>query len=83
MPYDQKSPLTEILQTKSWPLEYKPQNLPTYDGSVDPRQFIMSYEAIVAVVGGDKYTMAKSFVIIARDIAQSWYSNLQLTSRDS
>jgi hypothetical protein len=65
MPYDPKSPLTQILQTKSWPLEYKPQNLPRYDGSVDPRQFIMSYEAIMVVAGGDEYTMAKSFIIIA------------------
>ena len=76
MSYDPKSPLTQILQTKSWPLEYKPQNLPRYDGSVDPRQFVMSYEAAVAAAGGDKFTMVKSFVIIARDIAQSWYSNL-------
>jgi hypothetical protein len=65
MPYDLKSPLTQILQTKSWPLEYKPQNLQRYDGSVDPRQFIMSYEAIMVVAGGDEYTMAKSFIIIA------------------
>ena len=36
----------------------------------------MSYEAVVAAAGGDEYTMAKSFIIIARDIAQSWYSNL-------
>ena len=43
---------------------------------MDPRQFIMSYEAAVAAAGGDENTMAKSFVIIARDIAQSWYSNL-------
>jgi hypothetical protein len=43
----------------------------------------MSYEAVVAAVGGDKYTMEKSFVIIARDIAQSWYNNLPLGSIDS
>lgn len=40
----------------------------------------MSYEAAVAAAEGDEATMAKSFVIIARDIAQSWYSNLQLGS---
>jgi hypothetical protein len=83
MPYDPKSPLTQILQTKSWPLEYKPQNLPRYDGSVDPRQFIMSYEAEVAVAGGGEYTMVNSFVTIAWDIAQSWYNNLPLGSIDS
>jgi hypothetical protein len=36
----------------------------------------MSYEAVVAVVGGDESTMPKSFMIIARDIAQAWYANL-------
>jgi hypothetical protein len=43
----------------------------------------MSYEAVVAAAGGDEYTMAKSFVIIARDIAQSWYSNLLPGLKDS
>ena len=43
----------------------------------------MSYEATVVAADGDKYTMAKSFVIIARDIAQSWYNNLPLGSIDS
>ena len=36
----------------------------------------MSYEVAVAAAGGHEYTMAKSFVIIARDIAQNWYNNL-------
>lgn len=36
----------------------------------------MSYEAAVAAAGGDEATMEKSFIIIARDIAQSWYNNL-------
>jgi hypothetical protein len=36
-----------------------------YDGNVDPRQFVISYEAVVAAAGGDEFIMAKSFVIIA------------------
>jgi hypothetical protein len=60
-----QNPLAQILQTKGWPLEYKPRNLPRYDGSVDPCQFVMSYEGAVAAAGGDEFTMAKSFVIIA------------------
>jgi len=83
IPYDPKSPLIQILQTKNWPLEYKPHNLPRYDGSIDPRQFVMSYEAAVAAAGGDEYTIAKSFIIIARDIAQSWYGNHPLGSIES
>jgi hypothetical protein len=45
---------------RGWPLEYKPQNLPGYDGTINPLLFVMSYEAIVAAAGGDEYTMAKS-----------------------
>lgn len=37
----------------------------------------MSCEAEVAAAGGNEATMAKSFVIIAQDIAQIWYNNLQ------
>jgi hypothetical protein len=43
----------------------------------------MSYKAVVAVAGGDETTMAKSIVIIAQDIAQSWYNNFQPRSIDS
>ena len=43
----------------------------------------MSYEVAVAAAGGDEYTMVKSFMIIARDIAQSWYNNLPPGSIDS
>jgi hypothetical protein len=31
----------------------------------------MSYEAVIAAAGRDEYTMVKSFVTIAWDIAQS------------
>ena len=64
-------------------LKYKAQNLPRYDRSIDTRQFVMSYKAAAAAAGGDEYTMAKSFMIIARDIAQSWYNNLPPGSIDS
>ena len=43
----------------------------------------MSYEATVVAASGDEYTMAKSLMIIARDIAQSWYNNLLPGSIDS
>jgi len=83
MPYDPKSPLTQLLQNRNWPLEYKTQNLPRYDGSIDPHQFVMSYKVVVAAAGRDEYTMAKSFMIIARDTTQNWYDNLPLGSIDS
>lgn len=36
---------------------------------------MMSYEVAVVAAGSEVATMAKSFVIIARDNAQSWYAN--------
>jgi hypothetical protein len=83
MSYDPKSPLTQILQTKRWPPAYNPQNLPRYDGNVNAWQFIMSYEAAVTAAGGDEATMAKCFIIVTHDIAQSWYNNLHPGSIES
>ena len=54
---------------KRWPPAYNPQNLPRYANNVDTRQFNMSYEVAIAVADNDEATMAKSFVIIACDIA--------------
>jgi hypothetical protein len=74
--YDPKSPLSYALQITEWPPAYSHQHLPRFTGNSDPRQFIMSYEAAVAAAGGDHNTMAKSFVIVARGLAQAWYCAL-------
>jgi hypothetical protein len=41
------------------PPSYKPPQLPMYDGHSDPKQFLMSYEAIVSSYGGNTAVMAK------------------------
>ena len=65
-PFDPTSPLSNALQRTSWPYGYKPIQLPKYDGSVDPVQFIMTYEATIASAGGDDSIIAKSFVIACK-----------------
>lgn len=75
--YDSKSPLSYDLQTIEWPQGFALQHLPHYDGTTEPCQYLMTYEAAVSAAGGDDDTMAKAFVIVARDIAQTWYSNLR------
>jgi hypothetical protein len=47
------------------------------NNTFDPRQFIMSYEVavVVAETSKDDATPAKSFVIVARDTAQSQYAS--------
>jgi hypothetical protein len=48
-----------------------------YDGHSDPKQFLMSYEAIISSYGGNAAVMARSFVMAVRNVAQTWYSSLR------
>jgi hypothetical protein len=75
--FDDASPLATKLQAISWPPSYKPPQLPMYDGHSDPKQFLMSYEAIISSYGGNAAAMAKSFVMADKIVAQTWYSSLR------
>jgi hypothetical protein len=46
-----------------------------YDGHSDPKQFLMSYEATISSYGGNAAVMAKSFVMVVRSVAQTWFSS--------
>ena len=75
-PFDPTSPLSPVLQLTPWPLGYKPTQLPKYNRSVDPTQFLMTYEATIASAGGDDPIMAKSFVMAYEGPVATWYSYL-------
>jgi hypothetical protein len=75
--FDDASPLAAELQATPWPPSYKPPQLPMYDGHSDPKQFLMSYEATISSYGGNTAVMAKSFVMVVRNVAQTWYSSLR------
>jgi hypothetical protein len=45
-----------------------------YDGLSDPKQ---RYEVIVSSYGGNSVVMAKSFVMVVKNVAQTWYSSLR------
>jgi hypothetical protein len=75
--FDDASPLAVELQTIPWPPSYKPPQLPMYDGHSDSKQFLMSYEATISSYGGIADVMAKSFVMVVRNVAQTWYSSLR------
>jgi hypothetical protein len=75
--FDDASPLATELQATSWPPSYKPPQLPMYDRHSDPKQFLMSYEAIISSYGGNTAVMAKSFIMVVRSVAQTWYSSLR------
>jgi hypothetical protein len=75
--FDDASPLSAELQATPWPPSYKPPQLPMYDGHLDPKQFLMSYEATIYSYGGNTAVMAKSFVMAVKNVAQTWYSSLR------
>jgi hypothetical protein len=75
--FDDASPLAAELHAIPWPQSYKPPQLPMYDGHLDPKQFLMSYEATISSYGGNAAVMAKSFIMAVRNVAQTWYSSLR------
>jgi hypothetical protein len=75
--FDDASPLAVELQAIPWPQSYKPPQLPMYDGHLDPKQFLMSYEATISSYGGNAAVMAKSFVVAVLNVSQTWYSSLR------
>ena len=66
---DTSSPLSINLQLAQLPLGYKFNMIPTFDGQSDPRQFLMSFEAIVISGGGDETALAKSLVMAVKGLA--------------
>jgi hypothetical protein len=75
--FDDASTLAAELQAIPWPQSYKPPQLPMYDGHSDPKLFLMSYEATISSYRGNATVMAKSFVMVVRNVAQTWYSSLR------
>jgi hypothetical protein len=59
---DSRNPLSEEIQTSPWAPSYKTITQHKFNGRSDPCQFIMSFEAAVASVGGNDDVLAKSFV---------------------
>jgi hypothetical protein len=75
--FDDASLLAAELQATPWPPSYKPPQLLMYDGHSDPKQFLMSYKAIISSYGCNTAVMAKSFVMVVKSVAQTWYSSLR------
>jgi GTP-dependent phosphoenolpyruvate carboxykinase len=69
--YDDASPMAAELQAMPWP----PQLL-MYDDQSDQKQCLMSYESTISSYGGNSLVMEKSFVMVVRSVAQTWYFSL-------
>ena len=59
-----------------WPESYKAVTPPKFDGTSDPRQFIMSYEASITSAGGDHSTLAKTFIVALEGATLDWFTEL-------
>jgi hypothetical protein len=53
---------------------YRATPPPKFHGNVGPHKFLMSYEAVIASIGGDQATLVKSLIISLDDAATNWYS---------
>jgi hypothetical protein len=80
---DERSPLAPQLQVSPWPANFRAGTYPKYNASIDPAQYIMSYQVADASSGGDDATMAKSFIITLEGPALTWYTRLPPLSIDS
>jgi len=75
--FDASSPLSQELQAAPWLPGYRLTMLPSYDGQSNPKQFLLSYEAIVASFGANTSVLANLLVMALQGIAQTWYSSLK------
>jgi hypothetical protein len=50
--------------------------LPQYDGELDPREFLLKYEATMESNGGGSAIKAKAFVMVVKGSAQHWYASI-------
>ena len=44
-----------------------------FDEESDPKEIVMSFEAVVESVGGDNTTLVKAFVLAVKGIVRYWY----------
>jgi hypothetical protein len=80
---DNKCLLVDDLQLAPCPPQYIAALPPKYFGNLDPRKFLVCYEALIASSGGDKATLAKSFIISLEGAVTNWYARLQSRSIQS
>jgi hypothetical protein len=73
---DPKSPLANHLELAPYPSHYRATPPPKFHINTNPHKFFMSFVAAIASAGGDKATLAKSFIISQEDATTNWYSRL-------
>ena len=70
------SAFTRELRRVVWPVKFKPDLPPRYDGRTNPLEFLQLYTVSIQAAGGDDKVMANWFVMALKDAALSWLLNL-------
>jgi hypothetical protein len=68
--------LIDNLQLVTWAPQYRAVAPPKYYGEFDPQKFLMSYEVMIASLGGNDTTLSKSFIISLENAAANWCARL-------
>jgi hypothetical protein len=67
---------TRELRKVVWPMNFKPELPPRYDGVPDPTKFLQLYALSVEAAGGDDKVMANWLPMALKDGTRSWLLNL-------
>jgi hypothetical protein len=67
----------------SYPKEFKPAEIPKYDGNQDPRQWIRCYSIAIEASGGSNSTKALYFPVAPESAPLTWLESLKPNSIDS
>ena len=74
---------TTELRTVAWPVKFKPDLPPRYDGTADPAEFLQLYELGIEAANGDEKVTANWFPMALKDDARSLLLNLLVGSISS
>ena len=71
---------TRSLRRVVWPVKFRPDLPPRYDGKNNPLEFLQLYTLAIQAAGGDDKVMANWFPMALKDSASSWLTNLPVES---
>ena len=81
--YGTTAAFTRSLRRIVWPVKFKPDLPPRYDGKNNPLEFLQLYTLAIQATGGDDKVMANWFPMALKDSASSWLTNIPADSIDS
>ena len=74
---------TRNLRRVVWPVKFKPDLPPRYDGRTNPLEFLQLYTVSIQAAGGDDKVMANWLSMALKDSALSWLMNLPENTIDT